>query len=493
MTKSVLLTISFLLSLSLKAEELSLPIAEINTQILRYVEEYNAPGLSVAVVYKNEVIFAKGYGWRDPENKLPVDTETVFHIGSITKAFTGALIGQLASEDKLELSARPSVSIPTLKFFNTEMDQRITLGDLLSHRSGIGDHGLSLVLFPEPSKSEMIKRLPYLKPQGEIGNSFIYSNIGYTLAGAIVETVTDRTWEEQIKQKLFIPLDMTHSSTSVAEMKQTNNYAYGYAKLGEHMVKVPFENYYSYSSAGAIKSSAIDLSKWMKVWLNEGKYNQKQVVPAGYIKQATRLQNIKSDPYTEDAFLQGEGYGWRLGVADGHFRVRHGGNTNGFSSVINMHPFEQLGIAVLSNQGNSVLPYIVSDLISRKILNLPESDYPIVVSEMYRPQNTEQRFNAEAMPTLELQRYVGKYHANGYGFIDVRLKNGTLIAKFPTFEFTLSHLNHDSFYLQGMPDFREDFNPEFTVMFRLDISGQIDGLNFHTQAGPVLFRKDRLQ
>lgn len=153
MNKLTLIWILLTFSLTTVAEDTPLPITDIEEKILHFVNNYNAPGLSVAVVKNNEVIFIQGFGFRDNEKKLPVDTQTAFHIASMTKAFTGALVGQLASENRLKLSDKPSIHIPKFQFFNAEMDQRITIGDLLSLKSSIGDHGLSLVLFPMSSKT----------------------------------------------------------------------------------------------------------------------------------------------------------------------------------------------------------------------------------------------------------------------------------------------------------------------------------------------------
>lgn len=471
------------------AQQMSDKLQGIDDKIEQLMEDYKAVGLAVAVVEDNEVIYAKGFGYRDLENKLLADENTTFHIASMTKAFTGGLLGFLESTQQLSLSDKPALYIPHFQFYNEKMNNLISIGDLLSHRSGIGGHGPSIVMFPENDKLKTVQRLKYLKPQGEIKNSYIYSNIGYTLAGTIVEQVTQNSWDDNIKEAFFEPLQMHSSYTTVDEMLKSNNYAKGYAMLDDDIVNVPFENYYSYTPAGAIKSSARDLSHWMMAWLNDGVFEEYQVLPQEYVRKATRLQNLKNEVYEKDAFLYGEGYGWRLRAWNGIYRVRHGGNTMGFSSVMDLYPFEGIGVVVLTNQKSSLLPYAISDYISRKLMNLSEFDFPVKVDDVYRSKTEDLELNSAKKPINALKEFVGTYDAQGYGEIEVVFEQNKLFAVFPTYKFQLAHLNFNSFYLKGTEDFAGEFNPEFTVEFCNDLDGVVSNLKLYSQKEPVVFKK----
>lgn len=488
--KKIVFTFSFFLIISCSyGQENKELLSDIDQKIEALIKEYQAVGLSVAVVKNNQVIYSKGFGYRDLETKLPADENTVFHIASMTKAFTGASLGVLESKKQLSLEDKPAFHIPNFYFNNEKMNNLITIGDLLSHRSGIGNQGSSIVMFPEKDKLKTVQRLKYLKPEGEIKNSWIYSNIGYTLAGTIAERVTQKSWDENIKTHLFTPLEMNSSYTTVEGMLASGNYSKGYAMYKGKILNVPYENYYSYTPAGAIKSSVKDLSNWMLVWLNNGVFKEQQVIPKKYVKDATRLQNMKNELYEKDAFLWGEGYGWRLRAWNGIFRLRHGGNTIGFSTIMDLYPFEGIGVVVLSNQKNSLLPYAVSDYISRKLMSFPNFDFPFKVDDIYKSKTEDLPLNKDKMPLNPLEEFVGQYYAKGFGEIRIIKENDKLFAIFPTYKFQLVHSNYNFFYLKGTEAFAGEFNPEFDIEFVNNWEGKIELLKMHSQKQPIEFLK----
>jgi len=465
----------------------------IDDKINKLIKQYDAVGLSVAVVKNGETIYSKGFGYRNLKQKLPVTKNTLFPLASMTKAFTGSLLGILESNNQVSLKEKPSLYVPNFHFYNKKMDDLIAVEDLLSHNSGIGNQGTSLGFFPETDKLKTVQRLKYLKPEAEIKNSFSYSNMGYTLAGTIVEQITGKGWDTNIQEKLFEPLQMGASCTTIEKMIQSNNYSLGYAMHKGKIEKVPFESYFAYSPAGAIKSSTKDLTNWMRVWLNKGVYNENQVIPKEYVNKSTKLQNVSKEyaDYDEDSFLNGEGFGWRLRSWFGHYRVRHGGNTNGFSTLIEMFPNEKIGIVVLVNQKSSLLPYAISDYISRKLHQVPtDFEYPVNIGDMYKPKIEDNPLNKEKMPTHDLKGFTGSYHANDFGNIQIIEEKGKLFAIFPTYKFKLEHLNYNSFYLKGLQDFKEDMNPGFTVKFVVNTAGEISVLKMYSQKEPIEFNKE---
>ncbi|GGD71065.1 penicillin-binding protein [Maribacter cobaltidurans] len=463
----------------------------IDNNIELLMERYRAVGAAVAIVKDDKVVYSKGFGYRDLQNQQPVTSNTIFPIGSTTKAFTGTLLGILESKGQVSLKDKPNLYIPQFQFYNEKMDNLITIDDLLSHRSGIGNQGTSEVFFPKKDKLEVVQRLKYLKPEAEIKNSFEYSNMGYTLAGTIVEQITNKSWDSVIKENLFEPLEMVDSYTTLQEMQESNNYAMPYGLYKGNIEKVKFEEFNSISPAGAIKSTVNDLSNWMLTWLNNGVFNEKQVIPQNYIREATRLQNINEDSYEKDAFLFGEGYGWRLRSAYGYYRVDHGGNTFGFSSSLVMFPFEKIGIVVLTNQDNSELPYMIIDNITRKLFKLDSYpiEYPVVVKDIFRPDMDEKGLNNDKLPTHDLNAFCGTYEAKGYGKIKVISEEDALFVILPTFKFKLEHLNYNSFFFKATDQFKEVFNPQFTIQFLNNIQGEVSQLKMYSQKEPVEFHK----
>lgn len=228
MKKSALIFFLLLITNLTYGQENENRLNRIDYEIETLLKSYKAVGLSVAIVKNDKVIYSKGFGYRNLEEKLPVTANTVFPIGSATKAFTASLLGILDSQRQISLKEKPSFYIPKLQFYNDKMDDLIKIEDLLSHKSGLGGLDGSLILFPENDNLKTIERLKYLKPNGEINDSWIYSNMGYTIAGTIIEQVTNESWDKNLKTHIFSPLNMENSFTSLKEMQETSNFSFGY-------------------------------------------------------------------------------------------------------------------------------------------------------------------------------------------------------------------------------------------------------------------------
>ncbi len=463
----------------------------IDQEIETLITLYKAVGLSVAIVKNDKVIYSKGFGYRNLTEKLPVTTHTVFPIGSLTKAFTASLLGILESKGEISLKEKPSFYISNLQFYNDKMNDLITIEDLLSHKSGLGNLDGSLILFPENDRQKTINRLKYLKPNGIVNDSWMYSNMGYTIAGTIVEEVTNESWDKNIRTNIFSPLNMNNSFTRLQEMKSTNNYSYGYGMLSGNIEKVLFEDYYSYSPAGAIKSTSNDMANWMLTWLNNGKFNQAQVLPENYVKNATNIHNIMpQDGADSSVYLFGDGFGWRVQSFKGHYKVNHGGNTSGFSSQLVMYPYDKLGIVVLINQQNSLLPYIVADVITNRMLDLPKTnldEYPVVVNDINAIDKKISELNIDKAPTHKLSDFCGKYSNKGYGTLEIIQENNALFAVFPAFKFRLQHNFYNIFIMKQIDEIPQVMNPEFALNFSTDDDGKISAVKINLQSEPVVF------
>jgi CubicO group peptidase (beta-lactamase class C family) len=493
MKKSTLLLFFFLIIKFTYAQEIDNRLNGIDQEIETLLNLYKAVGLSVAIVENDNVIYSKGFGYRDLEKKLPTTENTVFPIGSATKAFTASLLGILASNEKISLKEKPSFYIPELRFYNDKMNDLIKIEDLLSHKSGLGSLDGSLILFPENDKLKTIERLKYIKPNGEINDSWIYSNMGYTIAGTIVEQVTNESWDNNLKSKIFSPLNMDHSFTHLKEMEKTNNFSFGYGVSDGKTEKVLYEDYYSYSPAGAIKSTSNDMANWMRVWLNDGKFNEQQILPKEYVNNATSIHNIMpQDGADASVYLFGDGFGWRVQSFKGHYKINHGGNTSGFSSQVVIYPNDKLGIVVLTNQQNSILPYIIADVITNRMLDLPKTElnqYPVVVKDINKIDKEIKGLNKDKISTHKLSDFCGKYSNKGYGTFKIIQENNSLFVLFPTFKFRLEHIEYDSFVMKQINKIPQVMNPEFALNFSTDNNENISATNIRLQSEPVEFTK----
>jgi CubicO group peptidase (beta-lactamase class C family) len=468
----------------------------LETEIENLIKSYNAVGLPVAVIENNKTIYSKGFGFRDLEKKQPVTPETIFPIGSITKSFTASLLGILENNKALSIEDKPSLHIPKLTFYSDRMDNSITLGDLLSHRSGIGSIDGTYVLFPASARRELMGRLKYLKPNGETKNSFIYSNLGYIIAGTAIEESTGQSWEDNIRTKIFAPLKMSRSSVSIGEMTKTDNYSFGYGISNGHVEKVLFAELNNDKPGGAINSAVRDLANWMTVWLNNGTFQNKEIFPRAFAQQATSMKAIDNGapPELSDpgVYTFGYGYGWKVNSHKGHYKVHHGGNVSGFSSQLVMYPTDKLGIVVLTNQHNSILPYIVADIISNRILSLKRTEwnkYPVKVDEISTVSKNIKGVNTVKRPTHELSDFCGQYFHPGFGTFEVLLKEGNLYIRFPELEFRLEHQYHDIFVMKAVQEIPQTMNPEFYLNFSLNIEGNVSSVSMNLQDEPVVFQK----
>lgn len=490
LTRAFSLSLLFLVPFALSAQVEPPELKNLDVKVKSLMEQYKANGVSLAVVRDNEIIYSKGFGFRDVDNGLLVTKETIFPIGSITKSFTASLLGILEGQGVLSLSDKPAHYLPSFSFYNDKMNNLITIDDLLSHKSGLGNQGASEIFFPEKDLLVASQRLRFLKPQGEIKNSFIYSNCGYTVAGSIVEQVTGESWEENLDKYIFQQLGMNDSFTSYKRLLERENYSMPYGLYKGTSEKVKFERFNSTRPAGAIKSNVVDLAKWMKVWLNNGRLGDVQVIPGDYVQEAMRIQNAKNDTYESDAFLQADGFGWRLRSSYGHFRVDHGGNTFGFSTALAMFPFDKIGIVVLSNQDNSILPHLIVDHITRLLFKLDEhNDYPFSVKEIYKPKARTFALNKSKPPTHPFENYSGDYEAKGYGKVKVIMKDKMLYMELPKLSFYLEHLDFNSFYLKPTSDFDDVYNPQFDLQFVVNTQGDITSFKLFAGIKPITFYK----
>lgn len=468
----------------------------LDTEIGNLVKAYNAVGLSIAIVENNKIIYSKGFGFRDLENKLPVTANTIFPIGSITKSFTASILGILEQNNQLSLKDKPSLYIPKLQFYNDKMDNLITIEDLLSHKSGIGSVDGTYILFPANKRENLMPRLKYLKPNGAIKDSWIYSNLSYVIAGTIIEKTTNESWEKNIQDKIFKPLNMNSSSTSISEMTKTNNYSLGYGISNNQSQKVLFEELNNDKPGGAINSTVNDMANWILTWLNNGTFETKEILSKNYIQEAISMKAIDNGLPTEtsdpNVYTFGYGYGWKVNSSNGHYKVHHGGNVSGFSSQLVMYPTDKLGIIVLTNQHNSILPYIIADIISNRMLRLKRTEwnkYPVKVSDIYIASTDIKGVNKEKMPTHNWTDYCGKFSHLGFGTFEIINENNNLYAVFPEYKFRLEHQYFDIFVLKATKEIPQGMNPEFYLNFSLDNEGNISSVKINLQDDPVEFIK----
>ncbi|NET33478.1 MAG: serine hydrolase [Cyanothece sp. SIO1E1] len=467
-------------------------------EIESLMEEFHAAGLAVGVLENGSLTYSNPFGYRDVEKKLPVDINTLFGIGSVTKAFTAATLGIMEEKRLLSLSDRPQEYIKELRFNNQEMDAEIEISHLLSHSSGVGTmtSESSCILFLSKDRNAVIPRIEHWAPAARGGESFRYNNFMYTLAGIVGERVTSNTWEENVHDLLLQPLEMDHTRVGYRSAKRAKNFAYGYSVLGAQPHRVLPETIMTRSPGGDIYSSITDMAKWLNVWLKGGKLGKQQFLPEKYLGEATSGQQPMTSAGQEDSGSPSYGYGWMISDFHGRKRVEHSGAISGYSSNVVLFPDQQLGIVVLSNQSNSSLPNVVTRLLVDRLMDVERdsADRAAIRFGQIRPlekADIKTEINTEDKPSHELKSFSGQYNHAGFGTIEVSCVKGTLLATFPFTTFRLVHETGNNFSSAFTEEIPQIMGPWLTFTFRVDSEGQVDAVIVNLGEEPVPFSRKK--
>lgn len=466
-------------------------LAGVDAQLQALLNDWKVAGFSVAVVEKDKVIYARGFGYRDLENKKPVTPNTLFAIGSCSKAFTSALLGVLRDEGKLKFTDNPATYIPQLKFYNASLNEDIMISDLMCHRTGLPRHDYAWYFFNTDSRDSLVMKIRYMEPSAGLRQTYQYNNFMFMLQGVIAEQITGKSWEENIRERFFVPLAMKTSNLSMKEMEEAAEPALGYEVKDERIRKLDYFHIRGMAPAGSINSSVNEMANWMKLWIQGGKFNNKDLLPASYITEAMSAQMVASSglPTKEHPDLQfnNYGYGWGLSSYKGHYRVSHGGNIDGFSASTTIFPADSIGIVVLVNQNGSLVPSMVRNILADRLLKLLRTDWSKEFKiEQNKAKKLQAETNAKAIsnekkgtkPTHVLEQFEGKYNHPGYGTFNMFVKHDSLFGTSGLHTFWLRHVHYDVF----QPYFLDQFNKIDTTgrsqvyfNFRNGLDGEVEG------------------
>jgi len=412
-------------------------LAAIEKAIEAKRQEYHIPGASLVIVKDDKVIYMKGLGLKDVEHKLPVTPDTLFAIGSSTKAFTAMAAAMSADDGKLSLNDSPKKFLPYFKMRDAETDAKITLRDLLSHRSGIDRTDLSMVS-GKLSREELIRVAGMAKPTAKLGEKFLYQNVMFAAAGEIVARSQNTTWDDFIKQRIFNPLGMKASNTTVAETLKSSDYALGYiynpdTKETRHL---PMREIIPAAPAGAISSTARDMAEWLRLMLGEGVFEGRRLVSEKDFKELVSVQNKVVGDVSY-------GLGWFLRNWNVHKVVEHGGNIDGFNAEVAFMPDQKLGFVLLTNISASPLGSDAMEIIWSNLVGRPEKGV------------------ASKTPASDMQREVGRYLlAEASMTVAVVMKDGKLLLMVPGQpQYELQNVGGRRYKLIGAPE-------GFSVTFR---------------------------
>jgi len=459
----------------------------------RALKAFDVPGMAIAVVKDGRIAVARGYGVRELGKAPRVDADTLFGIGSNTKAFTSARLAMLVDEGKIAWDDPVIRWLPDFQMSDPWVTRQITIRDLLAHRSGLGPGQGDLMSFPPTnfSRDEIVRKLRFLSPVASFRSRFTYNNSLYLVAGEVIRAVTGRTWDEELKERLFAPLGMTESGTRITDLRSSEDVAIPHARVEGAVKAVGYFDLGNIAPAGAVNSSATDMAKWMIALLDHGAIHsgERRLFSERQSREMWSAQTVVpiDDPPPPLAALrpsfQAYGLGWFLRDYRGHEVVWHVGEISGMVSRVTLVPDQKLGIVVLTNQQDVGAFQAVSFRILDACLGAPATDWV----EAFRESEAAEQEKAAAAekepvrarptgsrPSRPLTEYTGLYRDAWYGDVSIREEKGALRLSFRRTPLLAGDLEHwrDETFLVRWPDRR--LNADAFVTFSRRPGGAID-------------------
>jgi CubicO group peptidase (beta-lactamase class C family) len=278
----------------------------IDADVQRAMQELHVPGVAVGVIVDGKIIFAKGYGIRQIGNPELVDIDTLFAIASMTKSFTATAVAAMVDDGKLDWDKPVIDYLPWFKMYDPIATQLITPRDLLTHRSGLPRHDF-IRTSTYLTREELVHRIRYLEPSSTFRQTFQYNNLMYVTVGYLSGSVAGTTWEELVKQRIFVPLGMTHSNTSAVELQESENYAHPHDYVDGKIVSIPVYDYQKFGIGpnGAVNSCLEDMLKYLAFHLSDGTVNGKLVVSKKQMAELHQTATVAHMPPFGDEYALG--------------------------------------------------------------------------------------------------------------------------------------------------------------------------------------------
>ncbi len=461
---------------------------EVDAEKIR--QDWHVPGMAMAIVKGDTVLYAKGHGLRDVARNLPMTTDTLLPIGSTSKAFTTATIASLVEEGKLDWWLPIKTWLPDFKMMDAMATERLSLMDMVTHRSGLPRHDLTYYHDTSLTLADITSRLQYLEPSKDFRTRFQYNNMMFAAAGHVTEVASGKPWQDTVRERLLQPLGMTRTNFTVAESQRDPNFSLGYRELGADAVQpMPFNPIHQIAPAGSINSTVSEMAAWLQMHLNGGSYQGKQILSARSVDFLHTPQGLSDDDATAEVVPTGYAPGWFTSSYRGHRRLEHTGIIDGFASTVVMFPDDGVGIVVLANLFLTNAHIYAARAAADRLLHLPRVDWSARALERQAKGLGGHHMEAEApqarvagtQPGHALGDYAGAYEHPAYGLVTVSHQGGKLSFDFHGVETPLQHWHYDMFVGERAPA-----NPKFElqrVQFNNAADGHVASLQMDLESG----------
>lgn len=476
----ILLVILLSLHVQVPAQSPSAPanFTGFDSFVEQAMKDWKVPGLALAVVKDGQIVYARGYGYRDVKNGLKVTPDTLFAIGSCSKAFTAAALGILVDEGKVEWDKPVRTYLPDFALWDEYASAHLTVRDLITHQSGLARH--DLMWYGSPlSRQELFERLRYLEPSKPLHAKFQYNNLMFMTAGVLVGKVSGGTWEDFVQRRLLDPLGMKTTKLSVRDLPNAPDVSLPYNETNGEIKAIPYRNIDAIGPAGSINSSVNEMSHWLTMQLDKGKYNGKQLVSEASLRENHTPQIVAGgDLRYDESFYSSYGMGWGVSSYRGHPVLAHSGGIDGFISQVRLLPKDKIGLVILTNSGTNVSAVVANNIIDRMLgLNeIPWAQRAKDDEAKAKEAQAKAKSAADATrkigthPSHDLKDFAGQFDHPAYGVMSITQDGDGLKSERNGVTASLKHFHYDIFQLAdtGSPYDGMKF------MFQMNRAGDID-------------------
>lgn len=485
--------------------EMKLQPEKIETYIENAFAEWKIPGGAVAIIDGDKVVSSRGYGVRKVGGDALIDEETLFPIGSCTKAFTAAVLAMLVDEGKLDWDDRIIRFLPDFKMYDPEVTAQVTIRDMLCHRTGTMRSIRVMNRDRVFDSDDYIRRMAYLRPIADFRSRFGYNNPHFIVAGKVAEVVTGRKWKDLVQQYIFDRLGMNASAATFQDMMRsgTDNIASPHANLdggfvpAELRVLDPVQSIgwtdYGENAAGSILSNLKDMTTWLQLLLQDGRFNGEEMLSHDVMAEMTSAQiAIRPGESDMDAIFAvglevdklSYGLGWYVMDYRGYKMVLHPGQLNGFVSAVAFLPELKLGGVILMNTYNTMLHAMLGYYIFDAMLGY-DRDYSGDMQALVRQWRAGAEAEiggmlasrlVEATPAFSVEQLIGRYASALFGEVVISLENGMLVYRYGETELFTADLElwqGDTYII----NYRNKINPPEFLTFIPDEKGKIISLS----------------
>lgn len=480
-------------------------VEKVRENINKELALWDQPSIAVGIVKDGKVVLNEGFGYADVEKQMQSNADTMYQIGSCSKAFTAAAAALLVDQGKLEWDKPVHEYMPWLEFQDPYTTLNVTVRDLLCHRTGLPRHDAYWINGP-CTRREMAENLRNMQPVWSFRSHWCYQNTCFVAAGLLIEELSGMTWEEFVQENILKPLGMDRTTFYVDAIKADPNHATPYSRLlptdltgyeAIDFLKSDCEDMSKgigapYGPAGSIMSTINDMCKWVQFNLDNGKVDGKQIISEANMKEVHKANMLMSEPlllpFPEEDFYS-YGMGWFVETYRGHVMVEHGGNIDGFSALVTMIPDMQLGIVCLTNFNNSFNTYASTNDILDLYMGAQGGDWHNrwrkIIGDLFASEPEKMKLmNGEQIPNTtpshDLADYAGVYHNACYGDIVITYKDNSLYFLYNKEESPLMHFHYDTFQIHNPKALFANMN----LRFEADRSGKIHALEFGIVLNP---------